>query len=168
MDGQKKMLGRHGESSVVCEGGDSSLDLCLQSLLAFDLTLAQDCSVGRDKSLLRTTKAKSVSSLCANHWCQYWTPKDPEAQHAAELDPRVHILHEQDPGEHMRAPRQEGVQSGCWQCRYQLDGNMLACANSAEAACQESSPQFHVSQVDCVWPNGCGNRCFPEPSQKGS
>ncbi len=52
--------------------------------------------------------------------------------------------------------------------RYQLDGDMLACANSTEAACQGSIPQFYVSQVDCVSPNGRGNRQFPEPSQKVS
>ena len=54
-------------------------------------------------------------------------------------------------------------------CRqYQLDGNMLACTNSTEAARQGSIPQFYVSQVDCVSPNGRGNRQFPEPSQKVS
>ena len=43
---------------------------------------------------------------------------------------------------------------------YQLDGNKLACANSTEAACQESSPRFHVSQVDCMSPEGRKNRRF--------
>jgi hypothetical protein len=86
----------------------------------------------------------------------------------AELDLRVRTLHEQDPGARAQVPHQEGVQSGCQRCRYQLDGNKLACANSVEADHWESSPRFHVSQVDCVLPNGHGNRRFPEPSQKVS
>jgi hypothetical protein len=81
---------------------------------------------------------------------------------------QVRTLHERDPGARAQVPHQEGVQSGCWRCRYQLDGHKLACANSVEAACQGSSPQFHVSQYDCVSPNGRGNRRFPEPSQKVS
>ena len=116
----------------------------------------------------RTTKAKLATSLHADHWRQYWTPKDPEARLVVELDSRVRTLHEQDPGAHARAPRQEGVQSGYRRRGYQLYGNKLACANSAEAACQESSPRFHMSQVDCVLPNGRGNRCFPDPFQKVS
>ncbi len=55
---------------------------------------------------------------------------------------------------HARAPRQEGVQSGRRRHRYQLDGDKLASANSAEAAHQESSPQFHVSLVDSCRPMG--------------
>ena len=109
-----------------------------------------------------------MSPLRADHRRQYWTPKDPEARLVAELGLRVRTPHKRDPGARARAPRQEGVQSGRRRCRYQLDGNKLACANSAEAACQESSPRFHVSQVDCVSPNRQGNRCFPEPSQKVS
>jgi hypothetical protein len=81
---------------------------------------------------------------------------------------RVRTLHERDPGARARAPHQEGVQSGRWRRQYQLDGDKLACVDSAEAARQEPSPQFHVSQVDCVSPNGHGNRCFQEPSQKVS
>ena len=65
-----------------------------------------------------------------------------------------------------QAPRQEGVQSGPRRCQYHLDSDKLACTNSAKAGCQESGPQFHVSQVDCVSPNGHRNGCFPEPSQK--
>jgi hypothetical protein len=65
-----------------------------------------------------------------NHRRRYWTPKDPKAGLVAELDSRVCTLHEQDPGERVQAPRQEGVQSGHWHHRYQLDGNKLACANS--------------------------------------
>ncbi len=114
---------------------------------------------GRE-SLPGTTKAKLASPLRADHRWQYWTPEDPEAQLAAELGLRVRTLHEQDPGARARAPRQEGVQSGCWHRRYQLDGDKLASANSAEAARQESSPRFQVSQVDYVSPNGCGNRHF--------
>ena len=109
-----------------------------------------------------------MSLLRANHGRRYWTPKNPEARLAAELGLRVRTLHEQDPGARVQALCQEGVQSGCRHCRYQLDGNKLACANSAEAACQGSSPRFHVSQVDCVSPNGRGNRHFTEPSQKVS
>ncbi len=67
---------------------------------------------------------------------------------------RVRTPHEQDPGAHARAPHQEGVQSGRRRCRYQLDGNKLASANSAEAAHQESSPRFHVSLVDSCCPTG--------------
>ena len=70
---------------------------------------------------------------------------------AAELGLQVRTLHERDPGARAQASRQEGVQSGRWRHQYQLDGNKLACANSAEAARQRSSPQFHVSQVDCVY-----------------
>jgi hypothetical protein len=81
-------------------------------------------------------------------------------QLAAELGLRVGKLHERDPGARARAPRQEGVQSSRRGCQYQLDGNKLACANSTEAACQGSSPQFYVSQVDCVLPNGHGNSVF--------
>ena len=77
-------------------------------------------------------------------------------------------LHKQDPDARTQALCQEGVQSGPRRCQYQLDGDKLACANSTEAACQGSSPRFHVSQVDCVLPNGRGNRRFPEPSQKVS
>ena len=82
--------------------------------------------------------------------------------------PSLYTLQARAPGTWGQAPHQEVVQSGCWRCQYQLDGNKLAYANSVEAARQESSPQFHVSQVDCVLPNGCRNRCFPEPSQKVS
>ncbi len=112
------------------------------------------------ESLPRTTKAKLASPLRANHWRRYWTPKDPEARLAVELGLRVRTLHDRDPSLHARAPRQEGVQSGCRRRRYQLDGDKLACANSAEAARRELSPRFHVSQVDCVSPNGRGNRRF--------
>ena len=80
----------------------------------------------------------------------------------------VCTLHEQDPGGRPQVPRQEGVQSGRWCCRYQLDGDKLACANSTDTARQESSPRFHVSQVHCVSPNGRGNIRFPEPSQEVS
>ena len=98
------------------------------------------------ESLPRTTKANLALLLSANHWRQYWTPKYPEVQLAVELDSRVRTLHEQDPGERTWAPRQhEGVQSGHWHCRYQLDGDTLACAEIAEAAHHKSSSQFHVS-----------------------
>ena len=109
-----------------------------------------------------------ASSLCADHQRQYWTPKDPEARLEAELGSRVRTLHEWDPGARVQAPRQEGVQSGCQSRQYQLDGNKLACASSAKAACQQSSPRFQVSWVDSVLPNGHGNRNFPESSQKVS
>ena len=71
------------------------------------------------ESLPRTTKVKLLSSLRANHWRRYWTPKDPKVWLAAELDSRVCTLHKQDPGARARAPRQEGVQSGCRGCQYQ-------------------------------------------------
>ena len=109
-----------------------------------------------------------MSPLPVDHRRQYWTPKDPVAQLAVELGLRFRRLHERDPGARAQVLRQEGVQSGRWRCRYQLDGNQLACTNSAEAARQGSSPRFHVSQVDCVSPNGRGNRRFLEPSQKVS
>ena len=100
--------------------------------------------------------------------CNIGPQSTPKVQLVAELDSRVRTLHEQDPGTRVRAPCQEGVQSGCSRCRYQLDSNKLACASSAEAARQESSPRFHLSQVDCVLPNGRKNRHFPEPSQQVS
>ncbi len=81
-------------------------------------------------------------------------PQDPEAQLAAELGLQVRMPHKQDPGARARAPRQKGVQSGRRRRRYQLDGDKLASANSAEAACQESSPRFHVSLVDLCRPTG--------------
>jgi hypothetical protein len=92
------------------------------------------------ESLPRTTKAKLASPLRVDHQRRYWTPKNPKARLTAELGLRVCTLQERDPGARAQAPRQEGVQSGCRRCQYQLDGNKLACANSAEAACQESSP----------------------------
>ena len=67
---------------------------------------------------------------------------------------RVRTPHKRDPGARARAPRQEGVQSGRRRRRYQLDGDKLASANSAEAARQESSPRFHVSLVDSCCPTG--------------
>ena len=85
---------------------------------------------GRE-SLPRTTEAKIASSLHINHRRQYWTPKDPEVGLAAELGLWVHKLHEGYPGARTQAPRQEGVQSGCRCCQYQLNGDKLACANSA-------------------------------------
>jgi hypothetical protein len=114
---------------------------------------------GRE-SLPGTTKAKLASPLRADHRRRYWTPKDPKARLTAELGLQVRTLHERDPGVRARASRQEGVQSGHRHRRYQLDGDKLASANSTEAACQESSPRFHMSQVDYVSPNGRGNRRF--------
>jgi hypothetical protein len=58
----------------------------------------------------------------------------------AELGSQARKLHKRYPGARAQASRQEGVQSGCQRCRYQLDGDKLACANNAEAAHQESSP----------------------------
>ena len=61
-----------------------------------------------------------------------------------KLGSQVRKLYEQYPGACAQAPDQEGVQSGRQRCQYQLDGEKLACANSAETAHQNSSPQFHV------------------------
>jgi hypothetical protein len=68
--------------------------------------------------------------------------------------------HKQDPGARARAPRQEGVQSDRRRHQYQLDGDKLASANSAEAACQESSPRFHVSLVDLCRPMGAETHVY--------
>ena len=96
------------------------------------------------ESLPRTTMAKLGSLLHADHWWQYWTHRDPKVQHAVELSSRAHTLHEQYPGVCAREPCKKGVQFCCRHCRYQLDCAKLACANTAEAAHQKSSPRLLV------------------------
>jgi hypothetical protein len=98
-------------------------------------------------SLPRTTKAKLVFLLPADHRLAEIAPVDPEALLVAELHAQARKLQEQCPGARARAPRQKGAQPDRRIHQHQLDGVALACTGKQKQARQRQSRTLHVSKV---------------------